>query len=131
MNVRTSSVSTRNATVLTKNPTNRSSAASPRPATGVPIVMSRPAPTRRSNAVRQACSTMNTLTPVSAANRRTACAVPGGTVNGTVSPAVPATAGRGRSAGSSSTSGTPARAVRQCASCASPDTSSRSRCHSA
>src|SRR5512133_1452005 len=56
-------VSVRSTSVLTKNPTKSSSARSVRPAIGLPIAMSSPAPSRLSSAARPACSTMNRLAP--------------------------------------------------------------------
>ena len=56
-------VSVRSTSVLTKNPTRSSSALSVRPAIGLPIAMSLPAPSRLSSPARPACSTMNRLAP--------------------------------------------------------------------
>src|SRR5262245_31285854 len=56
-------VSVRSTSVLTKNPTKSSSARSVRPAIGLPIAMSSPAPSRLSSAASPACSTMNRLAP--------------------------------------------------------------------
>ncbi len=78
-----------------------------RPATGVPTVRSSPAPVRVSSAASAACSTMNGLVPVARASRVTASVVAGGSVRSTVPPRPVARAGRGRSAGSGTSSGAP------------------------
>ena len=54
-------MSVRSTRVLTKKPTRSSSALSVRPAIGLPIGMSLPAPSRVSRAASAACSTMNRL----------------------------------------------------------------------
>ena len=56
-------MSVRSTSVLTKNPIRSSSALSVRPAIGLPIGMSLPAPSRVSSAASPACSTMNRLAP--------------------------------------------------------------------
>src|SRR5262249_2310482 len=61
-------VSVRSPSVLTKKPTKSSSARSVRPAIGLPIAMSSPAPSRLSSAASPACSTMNRLAPCSRAS---------------------------------------------------------------
>src|SRR5215468_3631414 len=70
-------VSVRSTSVLTKNPTKSSSARSVRPAIGLPIAMSSPAPSRLSSAASPACSTMNRLAPCprpSSSNAPCSCA---------------------------------------------------------
>ena len=66
-------VSVRSTSVLMKKPTRSSNAVSVRPAIGLPIGMSVPAPSRASgsNAARPACSTMNRLACASPASRST------------------------------------------------------------
>ena len=61
-------MSVRSTSVLTKNPTRSSSALSVRPAIGLPIGMSLPAPSRVSSAASAACSTMNRLAPLARAS---------------------------------------------------------------
>ena len=61
-------MSVRSTSVLTKKPTRSSSALSVRPAIGLPIGMSVPAPSRVSSAASPACSTMNRLAPLSRAS---------------------------------------------------------------
>ena len=63
-------VSVRSTSVLTKNPISSSSAASVRPAIGLPIAMSVPAPSRLSSPASPACSTMNRLAPAVPRQRR-------------------------------------------------------------
>ncbi len=101
-------VSVRRTSVLTKKPMRFSVASSVRPATGVPIGMSSPAPSLVSRVASAACTTMNVLVCVVRANsvNRPCSSAP--SVNPTRSPAWPATAGRGRSVGRSSCSGSPA-----------------------
>lgn len=66
-------VSVRSTSVLRKNPTRSSSASSVRPAIGLPIGMSVPAPSRVSSAATAAWTTMNMLTlPVRASSRSSA-----------------------------------------------------------
>src|SRR5262249_54881075 len=55
--------SVRSTSVFTKKPTRSSSAASVRPAIGLPIAMSLPPPSRLKSAASPACSTMNRLAP--------------------------------------------------------------------
>ena len=63
----------RSTSVLTKKPTRSSSALSVRPAIGLPIGMSVPAPSRVSSAASAACSTMNRLAwPVARERQQTA-----------------------------------------------------------
>ena len=109
--------SVRRTRVLTKNPARSSSASSVRPATGVPMGMSLPAPRRLRSTARAAWSTMKMVTPCwRASSVRRACKA-GGMARGVVAPRWPAVAGRGRSAGRDSSSGIPARVSRQYASC--------------
>ncbi len=61
-------VSVRSTSVLTNIPTRSSSASSVRPAIGLPIGMSVPAPSRVSSAASAACTTMNRLAPDSRAS---------------------------------------------------------------
>src|SRR5713101_4832891 len=56
-------VSVRSTSVFTKNPIRSSSALSVRPAIGLPIAMSLPAPSRLNSAASPACSTMKRLAP--------------------------------------------------------------------
>ena len=105
-------VSVRSTSVLTKNPTRSSSAASLRPAIGLPIAMSVPAPSRVSSAASPACSTMNRLAPAaraSAASPR--CSSASMRKRAHCPPRWLDTAGRGRSAGSSICSGSSGRAL--------------------
>ena len=131
-------VSVRSTSVLTKNPIRSSSAASVRPAIGLPIAMSVPAPSRLSSPASPACSTMNRLAPAAPAP-----APPGrgadrlGCCSGTWPPRWLDTAGRGRSAGSSICSGRSCSACRPertaaapCALSASPSSPSTACCHS-
>ena len=63
-------MSVRSTSVLTKKPMRSSSALSVRPAIGLPIGMSVPAPSRVSSAASPACSTMNRLAWPSRAKRQ-------------------------------------------------------------
>ena len=97
-----SDVSVRSTNVLTKNPTRSSSALSVRPAMGLPIGMSVPAPRRVNSAASPACSTMNKLARLSRASSSEHAVQFALDVSATLSPRWLATAGRGRSVGSSS-----------------------------
>ncbi|MCQ0012543.1 hypothetical protein LUX39_00640 [Actinomadura madurae] len=106
--------SVRRTSGLTKTPTRPARSSSARPAMGEPSAMSSPAPDRCSSAATAACSTMNTLVPVSRARRRAPAA---GSRNGTSPPRWLASAGRGRSNGRSVSSGAPERVCSQKSSC--------------
>ncbi len=88
-----------------KSPIRSSAASSVRPATGVPIGMSSPAPRRVSRTATAAWITMNALVLAARASSVSRACSSAGTVNGMRSPEYPATAGRGRSVGRSSCSG--------------------------
>ena len=131
-------VSVRSTSVLTKNPTRSSSALSVRPAIGLPIGMSVPAPSRVSSAASPACSTMNRLAPLVARQpQQGRHAARLDIASATLPPRWLATAGRGRSLGSvkllgqprqRSASSTPScRAIALLGSSSSPSTSC---CHS-
>ncbi|KYK14547.1 hypothetical protein AUW26_26720 [Streptomyces sp. CC71] len=130
-------MSVRRTSVLTKKPTRFSVAPSVRPATGVPIGMSSPAPSRVSSAASAACTTMNVLECVLLASSVSRAYRPASSENATRSPSWSATAGRGRSVGSSNCSGSPASRSFQWASCrpaalsASASSPRTYRCHSA
>ncbi len=130
-------VSVRSTSVLTNIPTRSSSASSVRPAITDPMGMSVPAPSRVSSAASAACTTMNRLAFASRASFTNAACSSGSISRWTVSPRWVAVAGRGRSAGSSSWSGSPSSADRQNAICretrlsGSVSSPSSSRCHSA
>ncbi|BCN60284.1 hypothetical protein RE943_35900 [Prescottella equi] len=98
-------------------PINPSSAWSPRPATGVPTAMS-DVPLNRANSIAYAaCTTMNNVAPCSRATSSSRAWVCAEMSKRSLAPALEATAGRGRSAGRSSWSGSPARASVQYAIC--------------
>ncbi|SKY25941.1 Uncharacterised protein [Mycobacteroides abscessus subsp. abscessus] len=99
--------------MLTNMPTNASRSRCPRPAIGVPTVTSVVAASRDRSAASVACTTMNGVTPCSRATADTRPAMAAGIANPTCAPRSEATRGRGRSVGSSTTSGTPASASSQ------------------
>ncbi len=110
--------SVRKTTVLTKNPTRSSNASSSRPATADPTTMSVPAPSRDNSTANAACNTMNTVTPSRARQHAAAAHAPRpGREPAPSTPRCEATAGRGRSTGSASSSGAPASARRQYSTC--------------
>ncbi|CAM5725206.1 hypothetical protein SFUMM280S_04921 [Streptomyces fumanus] len=129
--------SVRSTSVLTKNPTMLSTAASLRPATAVPSGMSVPAPTLDSSTASAACATMNIVTPCRRASSDRRACTSASVRTGTAPPRKDATAGRGWSLGRESSSGRSARAWRQWSSCpvrrlsGSPRSPRTSRCHSA
>ncbi|GLY85082.1 hypothetical protein Airi02_030110 [Actinoallomurus iriomotensis] len=88
-------------------------------------------------AATAACTTMKTVTPSACATSRTRACTPAGSSSGTRCPWYEATGGRTRSYGSASSSGTPASASRQYATCSAsrlPGSSSEPsnrRCHNA
>ncbi len=102
-------VSVRSTRVLTKKPTRSFRASSERPATPVPSGMSVPAPRRVNSAARPAWRTANRVDRWRRASSASAVCSSGSRVNGTASAAPVGTGGRGRSTGSSSSSGRPAR----------------------
>ncbi|SLH48266.1 Uncharacterised protein [Mycobacteroides abscessus subsp. abscessus] len=95
------SISLRSTRVLTNMPTRSSSARSPRPAIGVPIAMSVLLDRRAAQVARAACTTMNRVTPCARATSSSARCSCASTVKWCSAPALEATSGRGRSAGSS------------------------------
>ena len=104
---RVAATSVRSTRVLTKKPTRSSSAASLRPATAVPMGMSVPAPSRESRVASAACTTMNIVAPCRWAIATSRACTCGAQLQSRPrrrgkSP----TAGRGRSTGSVSSSGT-------------------------
>ncbi|GAA3624837.1 hypothetical protein GCM10022419_133020 [Nonomuraea rosea] len=105
--------SVRRTSVLTKKPTRSSSATSVRPATTWPIGTSAPAPSRDSSIASAACTTMYVVTPSARATSASRACASAGISNGALCPRCEATGGRGRSNGSASSSGAPARASRQ------------------
>ena len=109
--------STRSTSVLMKAPTSSSRATSVRPATAVPIGMSSPPPSRLSSTASAACTTMDSVAPLSRASSATRSATPASQWKPKLAPCLDATGGCGRSVGSGMRSGSPASAVRQYASC--------------
>ncbi|CAM5416180.1 hypothetical protein SVIOM74S_05930 [Streptomyces violarus] len=109
-------VSVRSTSVLTKNPTRSSRAWSVRPAITVPTGTSVPAPSFVSSAASPACSTMKRLAPDLRASSLSAVCSSESIRRRTRAPLWDATAGRGRSQGSVSSSGSPANAADQWAS---------------
>ena len=103
-------VSVRSTSVFTKNPTSSSSASSVRPAIGVPNGMSVPAPSRVSRPASAACSTMNNVAPLAWASASSFRWTSAPTRKSTMAPSFDATAGRARSTGSTSSSGSPVSA---------------------
>ena len=92
-------VSIRRTSVLTKKPIRSSSASSVRPATGVPIGMSVPAPRRVSSVASAACAIIDTVVPVAMASSTTvACTALPRSISNEPAACV-GTAGRGRSVG--------------------------------
>ncbi len=121
----------RSTTVLTKNPATRSSSARSRPATTVPTAMSSWPDQRCSSTWQAAASTMNSVASVPRASSRSRPVTPAGTANPTVAPAEVRTAGRGRSAGSSSGVTPSSAAVQYATRRVSASPVSRSRCQTA
>lgn len=105
--------SARTTRVFTKNPTSASTASSPRPATGLPSGMSSPAPSRCNSAATAAVTTVYIVVPRSPASASSRATSSYGTGTDTVRPSCVGRAGRGRSTGSGSSCGSPARASRQ------------------
>ncbi|NCL75123.1 hypothetical protein AIIKEEIJ_02573 [Rhodococcus sp. YH1] len=136
-NERPPSTESRKTSVLTNMPIRFSTAASPRPAMGVPTAMSADPDRRASSVANAACIAMNTVALRARARSRNAACTSASTVNSTRSPRNDCCAGRGRSVGRSSWSGRSASAVRQWSSCRAASDSgsssepSSSRCHSA
>ncbi len=122
--------SVRSTRVLRKNPTTPSRDSSVRSVTGVPSGMSSPAPSRDSSRTTAACATVNRVVSHARAMAPSRWCVRAPTVNGSTAPRWLAVAGRGRSVGSSSWSGRPARVSVQWASwvSSSPLPLSRSAC---
>ncbi len=123
--------SPRSTTVFTSSPTSPSSSTWPRPATGVPTATSCCPDQRPSTICSTASSTVNRVTPCRRASSPSALSSSFGRSISTAPPRPDQPAGRGRSVGSSST-GTPARARSQYASCRSSTSPAiRSRCQTA
>ncbi|MQY32061.1 hypothetical protein NRB56_76780 [Nocardia sp. RB56] len=99
--------------------------------------MSRLPDNRAAHTASTACITMNTVTPRARANPVNRAANSASTENPWVAPAFDATSGRGRSAGNSICSGTPASRSTQydtCRAASEPGSSTEpkiSRCHTA
>ncbi|SLH95345.1 Uncharacterised protein [Mycobacteroides abscessus subsp. abscessus] len=103
----------RSVRVLTNMPTRSSSAAAPRPATGVPTATSVAPDNRASSTAKAACTTMNGVASCRCARARMRAATGAPSRARTVAPRLEATAGRGRSVGSARSSGSPRNCSRQ------------------